>query len=364
MLCRVGRHGAAAGAAHVGGTMAVDPAGTPLGTFVHRPAEDRWTWSDELFAIHGFAPGEVVPTSLLVESHRHPEDRARVRDQIDDALRTGRPTAGQHRILDTLGGERWVAMLVQPHDTDGSVWLEGHVLDLTVAHTRSAARLANDMLVAATESRTAIDLAKGALVLAYGVTPESAFELLRWYSQHTQVRLRTLAEQVVAAARRPGTLTATARRRLDGALATALRSEAGGTHFAAGPPDPTPGPVGDARAVLEAAEAEPAVLRTDVVHLPGATFVQVTGDVDLRTTPALTDAIGAAIERTAPPAPVVVDLTEVGHLGPTGVAALVAGHRRCRAAATDLRLVVRPGFPALLGDAGLAVFTDLASAAA
>ena len=110
---------------------------------------------------------------------------------------------------------------------------------------------------------------------------------------------------------------------------------------------------------------DPDDLTVDVVHLPGATFVRVGGDVDLRTTPELSDALSAAAAATQAPAPVVVDLTEVGVLGPAGVAALLTCHRRCRAAGTELRLVVRPDGPAMPADGDApAVFADLASAAA
>jgi hypothetical protein len=36
------------------------------------------------------------------------------------------------------------------------------------------------------------------LMLIYRITDESAFELLKWRSQETNVKLRTLAEQVLA----------------------------------------------------------------------------------------------------------------------------------------------------------------------
>ena len=114
--------------------MGAEPVATPLGSFVHRPAEDRWSWSDELYAIHGLTPGEVVPTTALVESHRHPEDRARGAR----AARRRRCAAGARRRVSTASstppapstGSR---MVVQPRDAAGTVWLEGHVVDLTVA---------------------------------------------------------------------------------------------------------------------------------------------------------------------------------------------------------------------------------------
>ena len=34
-----------------------------VGRYTYRPDSDEWWWSDAMFAIHGFAPGTVVPTT-------------------------------------------------------------------------------------------------------------------------------------------------------------------------------------------------------------------------------------------------------------------------------------------------------------
>lgn len=48
------------------------------------------------------------------------------------------------------------------------------------------------------ERRVVIEQAKGMLMLVYGLTAERAFELLKWRSQTSNVKLRVLAEQLVA----------------------------------------------------------------------------------------------------------------------------------------------------------------------
>jgi ANTAR domain len=42
-----------------------------------------------------------------------------------------------------------------------------------------------------------IEQAKGMLMLVYGLDEDAAFDLLRWRSQSTNVKLRLLAEQIV-----------------------------------------------------------------------------------------------------------------------------------------------------------------------
>ena len=48
------------------------------------------------------------------------------------------------------------------------------------------------------ENRATIEQAKGMLMLIYRIDADAAFELLRWRSQETNVKLRILAEQVLA----------------------------------------------------------------------------------------------------------------------------------------------------------------------
>ncbi|WP_280293981.1 ANTAR domain-containing protein, partial [Nocardia abscessus] len=56
----------------------------------------------------------------------------------------------------------------------------------------------DDVLPQLVDARAVIEQAKGALMLAYGVSAEQAFQVLRWRSQETNVKLRTVAQRVVA----------------------------------------------------------------------------------------------------------------------------------------------------------------------
>jgi hypothetical protein len=59
-----------------------------------------------------------------------------------------------------------------------------------------------DMVTAAVaeiaENRATIEQVKGMLMLVYRVDADAAFELLKWRSQEANVKLRILAEQVLA----------------------------------------------------------------------------------------------------------------------------------------------------------------------
>jgi len=58
----------------------------------------RLTWSDELFRIYGYAPGEVEATFDLFVSAIHPDDRERVLGEISHAVRGHAPYATEFRI--------------------------------------------------------------------------------------------------------------------------------------------------------------------------------------------------------------------------------------------------------------------------
>lgn len=52
----------------------------------------------------------------------------------------------------------------------------------------------------ATKSRAAIEQAKGALMLAYGLNEDGAFAMLRWWSRNRNIKVRDLARHLVDAA--------------------------------------------------------------------------------------------------------------------------------------------------------------------
>src|SRR5437660_497544 len=78
-------------------------AGTPqmVGEFRFYFADDSWEWSEPVQQMHGYAAGTVTPTTELVLSHKHPEDRDRIAVTIEDIRRTGEPFSTHHRIIDT-----------------------------------------------------------------------------------------------------------------------------------------------------------------------------------------------------------------------------------------------------------------------
>src|SRR5687768_15595433 len=59
------------------------------GRFAYDVKNDRWDWDDDVFAIHGYRPGEVEPTTELFLKHKHDGDRDRVEQTFKHATTTG-----------------------------------------------------------------------------------------------------------------------------------------------------------------------------------------------------------------------------------------------------------------------------------
>ena len=159
-----------------------------------------WWWSPETYRLHGFEPGDVVPTTALVLAHKHPDDRERVRQILDEARRTGEPFSSVHRIMDAHGGERFLVVVGQgrrDRETGEVTELVGYFVDVTRTVTDSAQERARHDIAAAAETRGTIEQAKGVVVAAYGVHPDEAFARLKRASNNRNVPLRELARLVV-----------------------------------------------------------------------------------------------------------------------------------------------------------------------
>lgn len=175
------------------------PAAVPIGSFRWDLAEDRWTWSHELYAMHGFEQGEVVPSRDLVLAHKHPDDRERAARVIDTALRGGGRFALYHRIVDTLQKVHHVLTVgTCTAGADGTVVvIEGLMADLTNARRADLEPSIRDAIGGVLEHRAVIEQAKGILMVGYGVTEDAAFAVLVSASQATNLKVREVAARLV-----------------------------------------------------------------------------------------------------------------------------------------------------------------------
>jgi PAS domain S-box-containing protein len=75
-----------------------------MGSWEWAVAEDRVAWSDEMYRVYGYRPGEVEVTLGTFLERVHPDDRAEIRAAVERTRATGEPFELDHRIV-TAGGE-------------------------------------------------------------------------------------------------------------------------------------------------------------------------------------------------------------------------------------------------------------------
>ncbi|WP_137144951.1 PAS and ANTAR domain-containing protein [Mycolicibacterium sp. CR10] len=170
-----------------------------VGWFRFYFADERWEWSEQVQILHGYQPGTVTPTTELVLSHKHPDDYQQVAATLDEMRRTHRTFSTRHRIIDTRDNIHEVVVIGdQLNDDSGRlIGTHGFYVDVTPTAAMTKA-IVSAALTEITENRSVIEQAKGMLMLIYRVDADAAFELLRWRSQESNVKLRVLAEQLLA----------------------------------------------------------------------------------------------------------------------------------------------------------------------
>jgi hypothetical protein len=156
-------------------------------------------WSEDLYSLYGFAPGDVVPTLELMLSHQHPDDRVAFERHLLDTLDKGRPLSLWHRIVDADGITRQVVTAGSAElADDGSVaGVHGYTTDVTEAVRRTTSEDVQHAMDVISQSRPTIEQAKGVLMMTYAIDAEAAFALLRRYSQLENIKVRDVARSVV-----------------------------------------------------------------------------------------------------------------------------------------------------------------------
>ena len=174
------------------------PSTALVGRFTLRPDANEWWWSDGMFRIHGFEPAEVVPSTELVMSHIHPDDREAAWASRQAVL-DGEPFSFVHRITTAAGRERVVVAAghVEGHD---EVAVVGHLIDITDVRQDAVARELDGAVEDFVEHRAVIEQAKGVLVQLYSVDPDTAWAILRAFSADSNRKVREIAALLVEAA--------------------------------------------------------------------------------------------------------------------------------------------------------------------
>jgi hypothetical protein len=171
-----------------------------VGSFRYIVREDRWEWSDEVARMHGYQPGSITPTTGLVLAHKHPDEKATVGDLIVEVYRQGTPVTSRSRIVDTHGKEHLVVVVGDRfYANDGAPGgIAGFYIDITEQFERDVQKRLTEAITSISARRAVINQAIGMVMLRYAVDADIAFSLLTRMSQQSNIKLRIIAERVVA----------------------------------------------------------------------------------------------------------------------------------------------------------------------
>jgi len=171
-----------------------------VGRYTYRPDTDEWAWSDTMYAIHGFEPGAVVPTTALVMRHIHPEDVAAAWESREAAVERKEPFSFLHRICTANGDLRVVLAAGHLEDEDGTPVVHGHLVDITDLRQDAVHTEVDSAVGDFVAHRAGIEQAKGVLMQLYSVDADTAWALMRAFSEDTNRKVRDIARVLVEAA--------------------------------------------------------------------------------------------------------------------------------------------------------------------
>ncbi len=167
--------------------------------FRYDVVHDTWEWSDALYELHGYAPGEIPATTSALMHHKHPEDRERAAGVFAAVARDGGTYSCYHRMVDR--NERVLSLVSVGRsvlDADGRpVEIEGYYIDLTQARRSETEADVQQALNRKAHAGPMIDQAKGMIMLAEGRTADDAFERLRTCSQDANRKVADIARELV-----------------------------------------------------------------------------------------------------------------------------------------------------------------------
>lgn len=172
----------------------------PVGRYVYMSSTEEWNWSEAVLAVHGFEPGDIVPTTEVLLFHAHPDDRPGLVDVLEECKRSGKAFSCYYRLIDARERTRNVVIVGEGmRDVEREViGIRGYLVDLTESRVRETSAEAREAVARASESRAVIEQAKGALMLTYGIDATAAYVILAWRSQQDNIKLRDLAQRLVA----------------------------------------------------------------------------------------------------------------------------------------------------------------------
>lgn len=175
------------------------------GTFILDGKTRTMRWSDELFYIHGYHPGDVVPTLALTLAHKHPDDLPRIQAINEELFAHGGPVAIYHRLVDAQSHVHKVVTAGEAvlDEAGNLATVSGVMLDLTSTIEQETRLASREAIRGAMETRGTIAKAQGILMGRLGIASDEAFKILATFSNNRNTKLAGVAALLVAVADNP-----------------------------------------------------------------------------------------------------------------------------------------------------------------
>ncbi|CAN5802248.1 PAS and ANTAR domain-containing protein [soil metagenome] len=170
-----------------------------VGSFTMDFATQRFNWSAEVAAIHGYPAEPVEVGAEFVLAHKHPDDLPRVKTLFDELIATKTPLSSRHRIIDAAGNIHNVLVVSKSllADDDSVVGVQGFYVDISSVFGEQVDDAVDVAVAEFAANRAAIEQAKGMVMLTYNIPADRAFDVLKWRSQQTNTKIRALCELIV-----------------------------------------------------------------------------------------------------------------------------------------------------------------------
>ena len=170
----------------------------PTGAYRYDASDDRWTLADTTRDILGLGQDATVDVSTLLGLLVH-DEREQAARCVFDAIEGRVPFCSLHHVARPDGPREVLVVGETTYDADRLAAVHGHVVDIGALGSDVANDRIDRAVAEVVANRATIEQAKGVLSLTYGIDGDGAIALLRWWSNHRNVKVTVLADRLVSA---------------------------------------------------------------------------------------------------------------------------------------------------------------------
>ena len=179
------------------------------GTYDYFFNSPTFIWSDQMYRIHGYERGEIVPTLEVGMSHVHAAERKEARAIWDRLITEAGPVTWYFTLVDIKGRQRRVLSVADRLTRDGIViGVRGYLSDITASVHEDSYRRADDAVARSAERRAVIEQAKGVLMAVRAMSTDEAFLTISRHSQNNNQKVTEVAQSLLDASSSSATLDA------------------------------------------------------------------------------------------------------------------------------------------------------------